>query len=291
MVKLKFVGNFWSDAEYLAKRVESNWGDPQKYNIELVTDDSYDYLIIINGCEAMKHSPREKNISLTMEPDWSPNADRSLPQHCFLTITSNKHIQGEGVDHRPIFMFYEDSIDVGITCDRFKYDFNFDKPKKLSVIFSNWNNQDPNHNYYWRETFIKRVLDSDLDIDIYGKNWNISDPRYKGFVKDKIEALKDYEYSIAIENSCEDYYVSEKLFDCFLNNTVPIYYGCQKIKEIYDERSYILFDPKDPDVINTLKNIVKIDNKQYKDYILESKARYFTDYNFLHYINENFNEK
>jgi len=287
MVKVRFIGNFWDDLNYLKKRVESNWGNPINYGIELTTEEDYDYQIIINKSKNPNPGPREKNIGITMEPSWSSNYDRNLSDYCFLTLTSSTGLTGDGVSHGLNFMFYEDSQDTSISSYRFRYDFNFKKPKKLSIIVSNWNSQDRNHNYFWRENLVKKILDSDLDIDIFGKNWNISDSRYKGHIKDKIEGLKDYEYSIAIENSCEDYYVSEKLFDCFLNNTVPIYYGCKNAGRYYDPKSFVYFDLKADDVISNIKNIIKEDNYNYKDYVLKSKAWYFTRYNLLHYIQEN----
>jgi hypothetical protein len=38
-------------------------------------------------------------------------------------------------------------------------------------------------------------------------------------------------------HSCEKNYASEKLFDCFINNTVPIYYGCPNINELVDKQT------------------------------------------------------
>ena len=287
MVKVRFVGSYWSDLEYLKTRVESNWGKASDYGIKLVTDDSFDYQVIINNISNIESTDASKNIGVVMEPSWSSNYNKNLQNYCFLTLTSDKSSSGKGVVHCPNFMFYEDSQDTSVSLDKFKYNFNFNKPKKLSIIVSNWNCSDKSHNYYWREKLVKDILDTDFDIDIFGKNWDISDSRYKGWIKDKIEGLKDYEYSIAIENSCEDYYVSEKLFDCFLNNTVPIYYGCKNVADFYDSRSFETFDLKKDNIINTLKNIINLDNKVYKDYVLKSKAWYFTRYNLLHYLKEN----
>jgi hypothetical protein len=287
MVKVRFIGVYWDDLDYLKTRVESNWGNASDYGIKLVTDDDFDYQVIINDFPNIESTERNKNIGVVMEPCWSSNYNKNLQDYCFLTLTSDKSSSGEGVVHCPNFMFYEDSQDPSVSFDKFKYNFNFNKPKKLSIIVSNWNCSDKSHNYYWREKLVKDILDTDFDIDIFGKNWDISDSRYKGWVKDKVEGLKDYEYSIAIENSCEDYYVSEKLFDCFLNNTVPIYYGCKNVSDFYDSRSLETFDLKKDNIINTLKNIIKVDNNIYKDYVLKSKAWYFTRYNLLHYLKEN----
>ena len=71
-------------------------------------------------------------------------------------------------------------------------------------------------------------------IDIYGRGYNP--------VRIKTEALKDYMFSITIENSKKDYYFTEKLIDCFITGTIPIYYGCPSIGNFFDTNGIIMFD-------------------------------------------------
>lgn len=62
----------------------------------------------------------------------------------------------------------------------------------------------------------------------------------------KILALKDYMFSIVIENCKEDYYFTEKIIDCFLSGTVPIYYGCPSISKFFNEKGILTFsNPKE----------------------------------------------
>ena len=44
-------------------------------------------------------------------------------------------------------------------------------------------------------------------------------------IKDKIELMKNYRYSICVENSYHPGYVTEKLIDGYISNTIPIYWG------------------------------------------------------------------
>lgn len=60
-------------------------------------------------------------------------------------------------------------------------------------------------------------------------------------VTDKREALAPYCFSIAMENASSDYYFSEKLVDCLLMETVPIYYGCPGIGDLFDLRGLLTF--------------------------------------------------
>ena len=66
-------------------------------------------------------------------------------------------------------------------------------------------------------------------IDCYGTGHNeLPD------VLGKIDALADYAFSIAIENHESDHYFSEKVLDCFLSGTIPIYMGSKKINEYFN---------------------------------------------------------
>lgn len=58
----------------------------------------------------------------------------------------------------------------------------------------------------------------------------------------KIEALKDYRFSIAIENDLLINGASEKISDCFLTGTIPIYYGCPNIGDYFDMDGILYFN-------------------------------------------------
>jgi hypothetical protein len=60
-------------------------------------------------------------------------------------------------------------------------------------------------------------------------------------IKEKIMALRDFRYSVVIENSRTDYYFTEKIIHCFRTGTVPIYWGCPSIHEFFDLNGIITF--------------------------------------------------
>lgn len=92
-------------------------------------------------------------------------------------------------------------------------------------------------------------------IDLFGRG-------YKE-IPNKIESLKDYQYQIVIENASVDGYFTEKLIDCFMTGTVPIYYGDPKIDSIFDETGMIIvYDLQGLDSI--IKGIEDIDYEQFK---------------------------
>lgn len=64
-------------------------------------------------------------------------------------------------------------------------------------------------------------------------------------IKDKIEGLQDFMYSIAMENCDMNSYFSEKLMDCFLTGTIPIYWGFSRVSEFFDPNGIITFNNVD----------------------------------------------
>jgi len=88
----------------------------------------------------------------------------------------------------------------------------------------------------------------------------------------KILGLKDYMFSITIENCKVDYYFTEKLIDCFLSGTVPIYWGCPGIGKFFNIKGILMFDTKE-ECFNLIKTL--------------SEEQY---YNMLPYVKENFEE-
>jgi hypothetical protein len=100
------------------------------------------------------------------------------------------------------------------------------------------------------------------------------------------DALVDYKFNIAIENEHQDNWITEKFYDCVLTDTIPIYFGCKNIKEIYPEGGYILIeDINDLDYVKKLlEDINNNSDKIYSDNIdslLKIKKRYFKEYNLL----------
>lgn len=59
---------------------------------------------------------------------------------------------------------------------------------------------------------------------------------------DKSVLFLDYQFSIVIENSRQAHYFTEKLIDCLLTKTIPIYYGCPNIAEYFDTRGWVVLE-------------------------------------------------
>jgi len=88
-----------------------------------------------------------------------------------------------------------------------------------------------------RLAFLEK-LHSHLEFDFFGRGFRE--------IPGKWEGLAPYHYSIAMENSVHPNYWTEKIADCFLTETVPVYFGCPNIAAFFPSESYILIDPASP---------------------------------------------
>ena len=104
-------------------------------------------------------------------------------------------------------------------------------------------------------------------VDMGGRFMNnIGEP-----VKNKTEFLSLYKFSIAMENSEGQGYVSEKILDSLIAGTIPIYYGGYMIDEFINPKAYILIRNEN-DIKQKIEYIKKIDNDDnlYKKILNES---------------------
>lgn len=107
----------------------------------------------------------------------------------------------------------------------------YPKTKNISIIVSN---KRYTEGHKLRHEIVQRYR---YRMDVMGLG-------YKPF-KNKVDGHRDYRYSIVVENSRVNSYFSEKLLDCFLSGTVPIYWGFSKINEMFDPKGVICFNSID----------------------------------------------
>jgi len=126
------------------------------------------------------------------------------------------------------------------------------KEKNMSCIASNLQ-QFKGHRL--RLNFINTLKKEISSIDFFGKGSN--------YITDKMDGLLPYRYSIAIENTAAPYYFTEKITDCFLAYTVPVYYGCKNIGKFFPENSFIQIDIEQPaKAIAKIRQVMEHDDWQ-----------------------------
>jgi hypothetical protein len=88
---------------------------------------------------------------------------------------------------------------------------------------------------------------------------------YRGTAHDKLETLAQYEYSLVIENSID--YMSEKLFDCLMAGTFPVYVGPDPLLFGIPEFAYIRAKPNQKSILNAFSLAREIDLDVWRDSI------------------------
>ena len=77
-------------------------------------------------------------------------------------------------------------------------------------------------------------------FDVYGDRHNIERARI-----DKEEVFGDSMFGVAIENFSHRGFFTEKILDCFLLKTIPIYWGCSNIHDFFNKDGIIKFEEAD----------------------------------------------
>jgi hypothetical protein len=129
---------------------------------------------------------------------------------------------------------------------------NFNEKKLLVNISMNKFSNNSLELYTERTNSIK-YFDKNFpnDFDLFGYGWNkkinkISLKKelifntYRGTVKNKWDVLPNYKFALCYENIKDTKgWVTEKIFDCFRCNCVPIYWGASNILDFVNNDTFI----------------------------------------------------
>lgn len=150
-----------------------------------------------------------------------------------------------------------------------------EKKNRVSWVTSNASEK-PGHKL--RMSFKDFLNNKAFEFDLYGRGFTPID--------DKFDAIYPYKYSIAIENySCDDYW-TEKIADCFLSWTIPIYYGAKNITKYFPEKSMILIDPNNPEKsLDVISEAISSDlYRERISYLQEARELILHKYQFFPHI-------
>lgn len=236
----------------------------EKYNVKLVIDPNveyfnhfliydkkkYDKLILIHGCEPRLNNNLTKSIinnSKFFDKIYSydsevlrncNNSEMFVFGSCWvITNKENEIIQNQ----KDYF-------------NNFKLD---DKKFKLSFIKST-NKWLPGHKL---RDIVSPYLEKKYEYDILY-------PKQR--IENKIKLFTDSMFHLSIENSQQENYFTEKIIDCFMSYTIPIYWGCPNIGNFFELNGMIIVNSIE-EMIYELNNIKEND---YYDKLESVKKNY-----------------
>ena len=185
-------------------------------------------------------------------------------------FTVDTRLQGEnlvyGQSGQPWF--------INQTFDELYHQYYVKKTKLISVVASNRAGITYSRNYKIRYDFVMALKKHFGEgIDIFGRGFNE--------LKNKDDGLLPYKFSVAIENMPLPYNVSEKLTDCLLTQTFPLYYDCPNIHRFYDEKSFAKLDIMDHRYSIKLMEKILATPNFYEDHleaVIEAKKKFLLEY-------------
>ena len=91
------------------------------------------------------------------------------------------------------------------------------------------------------------------------------------WVKEKLKFLKPYKFTIAFENLSSPGWVTEKLTQSLLANSIPIYFGHHEIKKDFNTKSFLNYHDFN-NMKEFIEHIMKVDHDDnlYKEYLEQS---------------------
>ena len=120
----------------------------------------------------------------------------------------------------------------------------YDKTKMTSIVASH---KVRTQGHQMRHNIVTRCRDK---MDVYGLKYN--------YIKDKIDGLRDYRFSVVIENAKEDAFFTEKLIDCFATGAVPIYWGCPCIGDFFNTDGMLICEDENS-AVELVNNVTPAD--------------------------------
>ena len=93
-------------------------------------------------------------------------------------------------------------------------------------------------------------------------------------------------YHLTVENSQFNNYFSEKIIDCFMTYTIPIYWGCPNVGDYFNPDGIITFNS-----VSELKHILtNLNESEYNKKIEAVKENYEIAYNNYAFFFDRINE-
>ncbi|MCX6155516.1 MAG: glycosyltransferase family 10 [Candidatus Kapabacteria bacterium] len=239
----------------------------------------------IHFCDFWRYFEPESNLfTQVLSNFYDLIPDAKNPDLLFFSLFGSKHNRYNckkvlviGENARPDFNICDYSLNFDYSDDprsfRFPLYTLFGDPELITVQrdpqkilsektqFCNFVYSNPGSKL--RVNFFKR-LSQYKKIDSAGNYLNnVGTP-----VKDKLEFIKKYKFTIAFENESQPGYTTEKIFDAFRAQSLPIYWGNELVDRDFNSEAFLNYYAF-PNEDALIERIIEIDNNDalYLDYI------------------------
>jgi len=250
-IKIKMMCNWMSGkelCEYWNKLTDGNY-TYSKNNKEIkifgedLSCDDADYIIVINNSNDYVYS--EKNLYKTIFAKMEPIFVSDFWKHIDGRFLKAKIVHGSD-DPPTKNVINRNLLEWLISIPRKeleKSDYSQRKSKikenRISSVISG-KNQDEGQKIRINFALFAQNY---MEWDNFGHNsHSIPWKNYLGSIEQKEKALIPYKYSFNCENNFINGFVTEKLIDCILCETLCFYYGCPNVTDFINENAFVLLD-------------------------------------------------
>lgn len=136
--------------------------------------------------------------------------------------------------------------------------YEITKSKELfcSMIFAHETHDGMRAKYYRLLSKYKRVESAGSFMNNQEDNKTVD---YTNGDSSKFELQKKCKFDLCIQTLKFDWFINEKIVHAIINNTIPIFYGTSKVKQIFNPKRFIFVNDFESDE-DLLKRIKEIDN-------------------------------
>jgi len=302
MIKIIFFANFCKDSKVLLNdftdtflKGKNNYSE----NISFTSNpEEATHAVVLNETKCPINLPKENIIGIAYEPLENLNFTKDYIE--YVKNNLKYYLIGCDLPYENFINYYTFLWSIR-NRDKYFEGYKYEKKYIMSIILSK---QNTHFGHKYRRLLSKKILESNLDIHIYGRGSNdlkekkiskrritrIDDVRIKGDFKDH-EPYLEYYYSITIENIKHDSYISEKFTHCIATDCIPIYYGGRKIDNYFGEKCCYKITGNIEEDFELIKNIYNNYQEKLLD-LTEAKNNFFEGKSyFMKFINDLWIEK
>ena len=276
-IRVKMLCNWCSSEELCKEWLKMTHGAYKWNDIEITwTDEDIDYYVIINKPKAGDTYVPEKSIVYHMEPWCADPAQnwgiKSWGQWAKPDPRSFMQIRSHDKFVNPVFW------QLNLTFNQLQT-MTIKKPAEYHNIVSSICSSkyyDPGHKK--RIDFLHYLESKGLALHIYNEDNQRGFKSYMGKARpsiDKEEGIIHYKYYFMCENNVEHNFVTEKLWEPILCESLCFYWGCPNISDIIDPRAYVQLDMDDfESAYNTMNAAIQTNLWEERlPYIKEAKKK------------------
>lgn len=275
----------WCNSKQLCEEWKNMYNNKNGWNNLEITHENneIDYYVIINRPSNNEYYDSKKTFVFQMEPwvykkesNWGVKTwgEWAIPDSKKFLDIIGRHTNSYNNVFWQLELTYDELVNL-------KYE------KKMNRLSSICSSKYFDEGHVARIDFLKYLENKkDIDLDIYNQDNIHNFINYKGKLtpyKDKSKGIVPYKYYFMVENNYEPNFITEKLWEPIISETLCFYYGCHNVSDYVNSEAYVQLDMNDFEKsYNIIKTAIKEDLwTQRIDKIKEEKKRLLNEMQFF----------